>query len=306
MNHFQVYITTEKVFKTPNEYWFNDVLFLNEYIESTKHCYLLGENKSVLGYIAVTIIENECFSPAIGTFAGFDCVSELTFEEKDFFVKGILAYFNEGNFILRMPPYFLLDSGKEWNAILKMNGFEEQYSELNYHFDLTENIQFHHSARRRLKKSLAAGFVFEKWENPNPEFCYQFISEARKRKGFPMSMSFLKFGEMLTLFSERYFVFRVLNSEKETLALSVVVKINDKILYNFYPADDVKYLKFSPSVMLHQGIIDFAKMNKYKFFDLGIATDKGVRNEGLIIFKQHLGAIEGFKKQYFYKLNKID
>ena len=45
-----------------------------------------------------------------------------------------------------MPPDFLLNNGVEWNAILKANGFEEQFSELNYHFDLSENIQFHHSS----------------------------------------------------------------------------------------------------------------------------------------------------------------
>ena len=306
MNHLQVYISNEKVFNSPNEYWFNDILFLNEYIESTKHCYLLGENKCVLGYITVTIIENDCFSPARGTFAGFDCVSELTFEEKCFFVKSIVTNFKDSNFTLRMPPDFLLNNGDEWNTILKTNGFEEQFSELNYHFDLTENIQFHHSAKRRLKKCLASGFVFEKWENPNSEFCHKFISEARKRKGFPMSMQIQKFGEMFTLFSERYFVFRVLNAEKETIALSVVVKINDKVLYNFYPADDENYLNFSPSVMLHKGIIEYAKNNKFQYFDLGIATDKGVRNEGLITFKKHLGAIEGYKKQYLLSFNKID
>ncbi len=306
MNHLQVYITTEKVFKTPNEYWFNDILFLDKYNEFTKHCYLLGEYNSVLGYIAVTIVENECFSPAIGTFAGFDCVSQLTLEEKDFFVKGILAYFNTQNFTLRMPPYFLLDNGDDWNTILKANGFEEQFSELNYHFDLSENIQFHLSSRRRLHKCLAAGFKFEQWSNPNPEFCHQFISEARRRKGYPMSMSLQKFVEMLVSFSDRYFVFRVLNSEKKTIALSVVVKINDNILYNFYPADDENYLNFSPSVMLHHGIIEYAKVNHFKYFDLGIATDKGVRNEGLITFKKHLGAIEDFKKEYFYNLSKIN
>lgn len=304
MQYLKVYIAENKIFKSPNEYWFNDELFLSSKNFKTKHCYLLDINKSVLGYIAVSEKNDIYSSPIFGTFAGFDCVQNLTFEEKDYFIKSVLALFNSNNFSLKMPPDFLLSDDFGWNQNLINNGFVIKYTELNFHIELSNfNISMiHKSALRRLKKCELAGFIFEEWQNPSIEFCYQFITKARFRKGFPMSMSLEKFIEMFIVYSDRYFVFRILNTQNETIALSVVVKINEEILYNFYPADDENYLHFSPSVMLHLGIIEYAKSNNYLFFDLGIATDKGIRNEGLITFKKHLGAIEGFKQEYLLKL----
>jgi lipid II:glycine glycyltransferase (peptidoglycan interpeptide bridge formation enzyme) len=79
----------------------------------------------------------------------------------------------------------------------------------------------------------------------------------------------------------------------------VTIRINENILYTFYLADNEKYLKDSPTTFLLSGIYQYCQQQKIKFLDLGIATEKGVLNEGLARFKQSLGAKISKKKTYF-------
>jgi lipid II:glycine glycyltransferase (peptidoglycan interpeptide bridge formation enzyme) len=73
------------------------------------------------------------------------------------------------------------------------------------------------------------------------------------------------------------------------------VRTSDKTLYNFYPADSEAWLAYSPMVLLLEFVASWAKERGFEVFDLGIATDNGVRNEGLIRFKQNIGGIETLK-----------
>jgi len=82
-------------------------------------------------------------------------------------------------------------------------------------------------------------------------------------------------------------------------SLTVTAEIDAQTLYNFYPADSSAYLPYSPTVLLLAYIANWAKTRNFTTFDLGIATEKGQRNEGLMRFKKNMGAIES--KRYTQK-----
>ncbi len=109
------------------------------------------------------------------------------------------------------------------------------------------------------------------------------------------------FTRMFHDFPDRYSLFVVKDGET-TIAAAVGVKVRTDLLYNFLPADHPEYLGYSPVVLLNKGMYEYCRTNGYKIYDLGIATSGGIRNEGLIRFKEHLGGILSHKYSYSIRL----
>lgn len=116
-----------------------------------------------------------------------------------------------------------------------------------------------------------------------------------------MTMSLEQLTEHFQKFPDNFQVFAVYDTQI-LMAIGVTIKINQDILYTFYLADNEDYLKISPTIFLLSGIYEYAQKGNYKILDLGIATDKGVLNEGLARFKRSLGGKLSEKKTYFRKI----
>jgi hypothetical protein len=50
--------------------------------------------------------------------------------------------------------------------------------------------------------------------------------------------------------------------------------------------------------MLIEGLYEFCQKENFTLLDLGISTDKGLANEGLIRFKKNLGAKSALKLSF--------
>jgi hypothetical protein len=112
-----------------------------------------------------------------------------------------------------------------------------------------------------------------------------------------MTMNLQQFENHFTLFPKNFQIFSVTDSE-HIIAVGVTIKINEEIVYTFYLADDENYLKDSPTIFLLSGIYEYFQEKKYKILDLGIATAKGILNEGLANFKRSIGGNLSLKKTY--------
>jgi len=186
------------------------------------------------------------------------------------------------------------------NAYLPMQPQNTDIQDLTYHIDLALDFELglHHSEQRRLKKARKVNLQAFYWEKPDLAVVYQFVATARQRKGFPLTLTFEQFEQMFALFPNHYHVFAVQEAGK-LASLTVTAEIDAQTLYNFYPADSSAYLPYSPTVLLLAYIANWAKTRNFTTFDLGIATEKGQRNEGLMRFKKNMGAIES--KRYTQK-----
>ena len=120
------------------------------------------------------------------------------------------------------------------------------------------------------------------------------LANARSRKNIPLSLSLPAIEELFKKFPKNFFLFGILDAQI-LIAACVGVKINERILYYFLPADHPNYLTDSPSVMLIEQLGEWAKLRGFKLLDLGISSVNGVLNEGLYQFKQKLGGIESEK-----------
>jgi lipid II:glycine glycyltransferase (peptidoglycan interpeptide bridge formation enzyme) len=82
------------------------------------------------------------------------------------------------------------------------------------------------------------------------------------------------------------------------LAMAITVRVSPSIEYIFYTADDLAFRRFSPVVMLHQGIFSQCLQEGVEILDLGTSSLKGNINQGVFNFKRNLGASLGWKSTF--------
>ena len=189
--------------------------------------------------------------------------------------------------------------------VLSKLNFQVKFTDQNYEILITDKSFYEtvlgSTARQLLRTHAKKGYVFNQEYNLNFEFIHAFIARSRERKNRPMTMSLAQLTEHFQNFSKNFQLFSVTHTGVR-VAIGVTIKINDDILYTFYLADDENYLKDSPTTFLLSGIYEFGKQNNYTILDCGIATNKGILNEGLARFKRSLGAKMSGKKTYFLLL----
>ncbi len=158
----------------------------------------------------------------------------------------------------------------------------------------------HASERRRLRKCLRAGFRFEEWSNPSSQEVYEFIQHHRQLLGYSLSFSFEQLKIWQEIFPDHFRVFCV--KDVDTIAsLTLTVRVGEKVLYNFCPADNLSYRNYSPAVLLNKGLYEYAAKEGITILDLGVSMDsEGKTKPSLRRFKHNLGAKDS-EKQIFTK-----
>jgi hypothetical protein len=260
-------------------------------------------NQSIEARFSVIIQNKMAYSPLRATFGGIEFSEEILEEKLLQFLKESLSLIVvEFIKINSYPESYLPQSQiqKLENCLFKL-GFEISIIEQNYEIPITEK-SFYETipsprTKQLLRKSIKKGFLFQEVLTPNFSEIHTFIAHSRERKNRPMTMSLDQFENHFKLFPKNFQLFSVTNSER-MIAVGVTIKINDSIVYTFYLADDEEYLKDSPTIFLLSGIYEYFQRQNFKILDLGIATDKGVLNEGLARFKRSLGGELSLKKTY--------
>ncbi len=180
---------------------------------------------------------------------------------------------------------------------MRAHGFKLIYQEFNQYINVGA-IPFeetlHASERRRLKKCHQAGFVVECSAHCHAEEWFDRIVRARKQKGHPLTID-LEGLRNLNKPSPAHYHFFEVKDQGKTIASAVAIEVLPDVLYYYLPADEVAYHQYSPMVMLLEGMYRFAQQKKMRILDLGISSSEGILNEGLSLFKSHLGAQEEYK-----------
>ena len=268
------------------------------------------ENQLFEARFSVLLFNENGFSPLRATFGGVEFSETLSKESLMVFLKSAIVALPKIDFleITLCPSNYLTENQVQiLESCLRNLHFKEKYSDQNYFITVNERPFYQVLISKRykqlLRKSERLGFCFEACRNPNLKEIHAFIARSRERKNRAMTMTSETFEKCFQLFSQRFYVFTIKKAEN-LLAVAVCIQINEHSLYTFYLADDEKYLGFSPTICLISGIYKFSQQNNFKILDLGIASEKGVLNEGLAFFKAHLGAEKSLKKTYFIELTK--
>ncbi|MEY4539955.1 MAG: hypothetical protein RLZZ306_1712 [Bacteroidota bacterium] len=263
--------------------------------------------QTIEGRLSVIIKDKIACSPLRATFGGIEFFDKILEEDLLQFLQQIILYLQslkiERIDINSYPEGYITKNQNKilHNCFLKLD-FHVKYIEQNYEIPITEKSFYEtvkgSTAKQLLRTFKQKGYTFQQELNPDLKKIHEFISHSRERKNRPMTMSLEQLRVHFEKFPNNFKIFSVTHSKK-MVAVGITIKINKEILYTFYLADDENYLKNSPTTFLLSGIYEYGKQNNYTLLDFGIATEKGILNEGLAKFKQSLGAKMSEKPTYF-------
>ena len=196
--------------------------------------------------------------------------------------------------------YGLLKARKVQEVLLGL-GFLETLRAANHHIAVDERPltdKMHAMEIRRLNRCRSEGLVFTEEPAEKAEEVYRFIAECRSGQGLRPSIGLDLLQVYLRDFPQQYRLFAVRHGAV-LYAATVAIRVHKKVLYNFMPASPERYNTLSPTVMLLEGLYDYAAGRGYELLDLGISTTPdGQHQEGLIRFKEHMGGQPGWKTRY--------
>ncbi|WP_314036960.1 GNAT family N-acetyltransferase [Xanthocytophaga flava] len=308
---FQVYQLNQANYIPEGIYLFNTNQYLQNQLQNTIFSFSLQNMrlKHSECLLHVSIKDTLAVSPVKATFGGIEIHQGLSDSLLDLFIQHVDQFLYSQNIhqvkLTNYPFAYNLSAAQKITAALLRNGYTIDNSEVNYHIPVTNEPlekRMHYSEKRRLRKCIQSGMTFKEEKSPDLSKIHTFIHQARIRKGFPMTLPLETFRNLFMQMPNVYRVFVAIYRD-ELAALTVTVRINKDILYNFYPADNEYFLNYSPSVFITSEVYKIAQQEGYKMVDLGIATDQSVPNYGLMRFKSNLGAENSLRLSFCKRFN---
>jgi len=242
--------------------------------------------------------EVNLFSPVRAPFGGFEFRTGTGTVEFSRMLNSLdeFAFRNKIESLeIVLPPDAYCPDRSGWVLdLLSDFNYQLVFKDLNFHMDTSGSfhLNLHRSERWKLKKAEREGFEFKQILNPDWDFVHAFVLASRERKGYKLSMTKTALEESYFSFLGVYRVWRV-DKDLECAAIAVTVTVCEEIEYIFYTADDLKFRRFSPVVMLHDGLFKQASIEKRRILDMGTASLMGEVNQGVADFKRFLGGIGG-------------
>lgn len=180
--------------------------------------------------------------------------------------------------------------------VLMHHGFRVHYADLNYerrclNIDFSEGLSS--GARKKLSKCERAGLQCSELARNSWKRAHAMIAANRERSGHSLSMSLQSILETDKAIPGAYRFFGVFD-DADMVAAAITVRLSDDLLY-VWAWGDAKKNELSPTTMLAKHIYEQCAFMGSKLMDIGIATEKGIPNYGLMRFKESLGFTPSLK-----------
>lgn len=292
------------------QYFYNSVQFheLNKNKVSQVEYLLFGEKKKKLA-LAIGIENDEIRIPYSAPFGIFEQLqSHIKLEEMEEAITLLEGYGKECGIckiIFRMPPVFYDECfiSKLQNVLLR-KGYQIAYCDLNYQFYIHDMEQYENlllrNARKNLKNAMKQGFSFVHCESVEEKReAYNVIAENRKRKGYPLRMTYEQVNDTIQLTQHDFFL---LKDGEISIAAAVIFKVNKECYQVIYWGDIDGYEARRPMNYLAYKVYEFYADIGIKVLDIGPSTEEGVPNYGLCDFKESIGCEVSIKMTYMKKI----
>ncbi len=185
--------------------------------------------------------------------------------------------------------------------VLGEAGFFLEYRDITQVLSIIGDMNLDPDRKRKITACIQKKFTFEELTVESLPEAYDLFLQSRLSKGYPVTMKLIDFFDEFRRFPLNYKLFGLLDGNK-LIAASVVVLINDEIIYYFFSGDNLDYRKYSPITYLIFNLYHLASKKRFKFIDMGISTDKGILNQGLYDFKKSFGAFDSLKSTFMKKV----
>lgn len=278
-------------------YAYNTLSFLKTNNQFTKHhFYWVKDVKNEAhAHVAFSIVDDVAYSPHRLPFGGIELSDELSRAEIIGFLEAIEGALREtGVSAIRIhqapkayADYSLIsDCLMEKGYVIIQNRVFHAIS-----VDASDlHDRMHKMEQRKIKKCIDNGAVFKEVKRDKKKV-FQWINRFRDLDFKPPSMTWADLDNSDMLNPKMYRVFAVYMNDY-MLAATVVVVVNDEIVYHFMPASDKMFdyhKKYSPMVFLVDNLYNWCQRNGIKTLDLGTSYVDMKLKASLAKFKENIG-----------------
>jgi hypothetical protein len=263
--------------------------------------------KPSLGLIA-GIRDGVLFSPFSAPFGGFHFLKQnIYISEIDNFINSLKGYIAERGFKkieLVLPPdiYHSTFNAKTINSLIR-NQFECSIPEITNWIDLRQfNGSFtQRNSREYYQQAVRKGLIFSIVNDDGEKSdVFELILKNRERFGRPIYMSLKDIYETGKFSTVDYFKVNTLDGK--LVASAIFYQNHPDICFAVFwgdnedgrPARAMDYLAFN--------LWTYYKNLGYKYMDLGISTEAGIPNEGLLRFKETHEASSSLRYKFFWQI----
>ena len=252
---------------------------------------LVNQDKNSLGLVA-GIRNRELLSPFSAPFGGFHYRHEQLYSsEIDHFVSGVIKFCNIHQLTsinLTLPPdiYHPTLNAKVNSALLRC-GFRMQTPEITNWVDLSrfQNRFNFRSSREYYNQSVKNGLSFNiEDSNEGRAEIYAIVKENRIRLSRPIHMAFTDLEKVATLWPVDYFSVKA--PDQTLVAGAIFYRAQSAITQAVFWGDSETGRTLRAMDFLLFNLWAHYKSKNYQYIDLGISTESGIPNEGLLRFKE--------------------
>ena len=175
-------------------------------------------------------------------------------------------------------------------------GFMVEHVDLNYErrpLNIAFADELSDGARKKLAKCNRAGYRGVLLDRRQWREAYQLLAANRARAGRKLSLPFQRIIDLEDALHGAHLFFGTFDG-KRMAAAAICLRVRSDILM-CYAWGDAEKNEFAPTVQLCQRIYEEACFMSCRLLDVGISTEAGVPNVGLINFKQGLGFLPSVK-----------
>jgi hypothetical protein len=263
-------------------------------------------HKAVIGLIA-GIKNGVLQSPFSAPFGGFHFRNEIIYiSEIDSFLFSLQSYIvSQGlkGVEIIIPPdiYHLTINAKTVNSLIR-NGFQSKVPEITSWINLLQfNGTFSQkNSREYYRQAVRNGLSFDLVDKiGEKEEIYDLICQNRAKFGRPIFMSFKDILDTSNLWPVDFF--KISTVDQKIIASAIFYQSHPDICYAVFWGDSEAGRPMRAMDYLAFNLWSYYKNLGFKYIDLGVSTESGNPNEGLLRFKESHEATSSLRYKFFWQ-----
>lgn len=237
--------------------------------------------------------------PGEATFGGWFSPNdeETTVEHMSSLYESLFQAVPARRWVIRLPPSYYRPELFESQVHALESVAERIVIETNSSIQSLSDIRkiprygFSKGNWKRNKNFLNRGGVVRLARPNEIAACYRLLAHNRHRRGVNLSISESQFHTLTTQFQAIYKIW-LAELEEEILGAALTVEIDSDNTYVFMWGDSPRGREISVVASICRHLLDDAFDAGKRCLDLGISSEAGQLDEGLVRFKKNLGAAD--------------
>jgi len=258
-------------------------------------------NQQIKSLVHFHIHGDVAWSPLRATYGSYISSTSISEKELDEFVdftESKVRASRVKSIILKNPPVLYSPGECQLlNQVLTKRGYHIDLEEISVIIPVTDKSfesGLHRSEKKRLRKCRESNLVFSMISLDRLPAIYEFLVTCKEKKGYTISLTLEELAKVSSAYPDLFFLSQVTLND-EVIAANISIKVNRKVLYNFYHDHSDSYDLLSPVVFLNEGLYLFCQQQGLKMLDLGTSMLKRDINHTLLDFKLRLGGVPSSK-----------